>query len=281
MKMMSIFHNNSTPHITSVTLKVPLFQESIEFYKDVIGLDILETFEEKIILGSNGRKMLTLKETKTSSDFNEGLYHIAFLLPTEKDLANWLTKQIKRKTLFVGASNHIVSKAIYLEDPNGFGIEVYADTLKEKWKMINDQIHMDTLPLDVNGLLQLSDNNPVTDIIIGHMHLRERDLNKAKTFYSDLGMSLMLDMGSAKFMSFNGYHHHLGLNQWGKNQMKPFNADSGLQEMDIHYPIKDFIEVTNSSNRLLAKLDETHYITFDPIGIKINILQNKGEQKDE
>ena len=151
-----------------------------------------------------------------------GLYHFALLLPARVELARWLAHAARTRIPLQGLSDHFVSEAIYLGDPDGHGIEIYADRPRERWEGIVAQ-RMTTLPMDVDDLFRELDD-PATEpfeglpagTVMGHVHLRVAAIPETVAFYRDLlGFGLMAQLGNqAAFLSAGGYHHHLGANTW-------------------------------------------------------------------
>jgi catechol 2,3-dioxygenase len=176
------------------------------------------------VLGAGGVKLLALEaradaanEARTAA----GLYHTAFLMPTRKDLARWLVNAAIHKVPLSGFADHRVSESVYLDDPEGNGIEVYADRDPSLWQWSDGTVTMATDQLDVDNLVSLT-NTQVSDyakapdgLRIGHMHLRVGDLAKANGFYREtLGFDPTRARGGAAFLSSGRYHHHLAVNVW-------------------------------------------------------------------
>lgn len=166
-----------------------------------------------------------------------GLYHTAFLLPRRVDLARWARRAIDQRTPIVGASDHIVSEAIYLTDPEGNGIEIYADRPHENWKWNGSSVEMGTAALDVGNLLgelkpDTAEWNGAPDgAMVGHLHLRVGNAGDAEAWWHrELGMQTVAGFGgSAVFLSTGGYHHHVAANSWqSKGAGKRDNDRSGL-----------------------------------------------------
>ncbi len=208
----------------AVELSVADLQRSADYYEHALGLRVLERGAGLVSLGAGGEELLLLREqagAKPARGFS-GLYHFALLLPQRADLARWLAHVAREQVPLVGLSDHFVSEAIYLSDPDEHGIEVYWDRPREIWEGQVAQ-RMTTLPLDVAGLLgELRD--PATESFaglpdgtrMGHVHLRVKDIPSTVAFYRDaLGFDLMAALGGhAAFLGAGGYHHHLGANTW-------------------------------------------------------------------
>ncbi len=159
-----------------------------------------------------------------------GLFHAAVLLPSRESLGQWLRHAVTHEVAFAGFSDHGVSEALYLDDPDGNGLEFYADRPREAWPLHDGSLAMGTEPLDVTSLLSLADEgeaggrrargvtpSPLAGATWGHMHFRVTDLDRSESFYrQELGLALMQRFGAgARFLSRDGYHHHVGLNVWG------------------------------------------------------------------
>jgi len=195
-----------------------------DYYRDVLGLAVMERSATSAVLGAGGVKLLVLEahpdaanEARTAA----GLYHTAFLMPTRKDLARWLVNAAIHRVPLSGFADHRVSESVYLDDPEGNGIEVYADRDPSQWQWSDGTVTMATDQLDIDNLVALT-NTKVSDyahapdgLRIGHVHLRVGDLAKADGFYrGTLGFDPTRARNGAAFLSSGHYHHHLGLNVW-------------------------------------------------------------------
>lgn len=198
----------------------------VAFYGDLMGFKVIENRAGRARLSATGKPpaLLTLvhaPQAKRQPAHTVGLYHTAFRFPGRRSLATTLLRLVAGNWPLQGASDHQVSEAIYLADPEGNGIEIYRDRPREEWPRFQDSISMGNLPLDLHKLIEEADQNaaqagtidPETDL--GHMHLQVSDVDKARSFYRDLiGMDEMMSLPTATFMSAGGYHHHLGGNTW-------------------------------------------------------------------
>ncbi len=206
-----------------VYLTVADLDRSIGFYERAIGLLALERDGARAALGVGTRMLLELEELPGArpADGYTGLYHYALLVPRRVDLARWLAHAAREHVPLTGASDHFVSEAIYLNDPDRHGIEIYCDRPRELWQ---GQVgRMGTWPLDVDDLSRELDD-PATapfdgqpgGTVMGHVHLRVAELGGIVSFYRDVvGFGLMAQLGAqAAFLSAGGYHHHLGANIW-------------------------------------------------------------------
>ncbi|MCZ8313941.1 VOC family protein [Phreatobacter sp.] len=216
---------HATPlRIGAVSLVVRDLERVAAFYRDAIGLAVLERRADGATLGVDGTALLHLVH-RPAAPFeargSAGLYHTAFLMPTRKDLARWLVHVASNRVRLTGFADHHVSEAVYLDDPEGNGIEVYADRPPERWRWDGAAVTMTTEHLDIDDLVSLT-NVRVPDyaaapsgLRIGHVHLKVGDTDRAAAFYGGLvGLDMTRQRPGAAFMSAGRYHHHLGLNIW-------------------------------------------------------------------
>ena len=211
-------------HLGAVGLTVRDFDRLTAYYRDLLGLTVLEQSPQAVTLGVDGLALLVLTRRTDAlpDDAREaGLYHTAFLMPTRADLARWILHVAKARVPVAGASDHDVSEAIYLDDPEGNGVEVYSDRPRERWRRDGGTIFQKTDPLDVDAIL--AEIDPATAVYtgapgglrVGHIHLRAGDIAKAEAFYGGaLGLDVTRRRGGASFLSSGGYHHHVAVNTW-------------------------------------------------------------------
>lgn len=211
-----------------VRLQVASLERSLEYYEGRLGFRVLERTGREAHLGAreDGRVLVALVERPgirpVSRRGTLGLYHFAILLPHRASLARFVRHvvAIGPDARTSGMSDHAVSEAVYLTDPDGLGIEVYADRPRSSWQYRGEQLLMTTRPLDVHGLLAEAGDEPWAGMpagtAIGHVHLHVGDLDEAAGFYhSALGFDKVVwDYPGALFLSAGGYHHHLGTNTW-------------------------------------------------------------------
>src|SRR5919204_1374060 len=205
----------------SVHLTVADLTRSLDYYRRVIGLDVLEQGAGRTSLGANSAELLVLVEEPGAKpdDGHTGLYHYALLVPTRADLARWLAHAARDRVQLTGLSDHYVSEAIYLRDPDRHGIEIYADRPRELWE---GQVgsRMTTEPLDVKSLLDEAGASGFDGLpagtVMGHVHLKVAGIPETIRFYRDvLGFDLVVErVPQAAFLSAGGYHHHVGANTW-------------------------------------------------------------------
>lgn len=265
----------------AVHLVVPSLDRSLEFYRQVLGFSVLRREGATADLGSGGTPLLVLSErpgARPRPPHTTGLYHFAVLFPARADLARALQRLIETRYPIEGASDHLVSEAVYLADPDGNGIEIYADRPRSAWPVRNGQLQMATNALDLEGLLTelKTDPRPWSGLPegtrIGHIHLHVADLRAAETFYRDVvGFDLMLHYGhSASFLSAGGYHHHLGLNTWAGVGAPPPPPDAvGLRWFTIAVPGRAEVDgITRRARETGVRCEEQGegVLLWDPSG---------------
>lgn len=194
-----------------------------DFYQKIIGLSVIEKSPNGQVLGVNGQPLLTLTTSQNATRAPggaAGLFHTAFLMPSRSDLALWLTHVAQNNVQLQGASDHLVSEAIYLADPENNGIEVYRDRLPEEWAYQPDgTVAMATERLDLQALYDSAPKatfaKAADGTAIGHIHLQVGDIPQADAFYQDvLGLKIMARYPGASFFGSGAYHHHVAANIW-------------------------------------------------------------------
>ena len=221
---MPTFANRTPLHIGAIGLVARDLDRLANFYRDLLGLHEIERSRDVVRLGVGDMPLIDIEhrpDAKPDDPVQAGLYHTAFLMPTRRDHARWITHIAHTKVPITGASDHGVSEAFYLDDPEGNGIEVYNDRPRELWNWENGLVTMPTKQLDIEGILEEIDRSTATyanapaGLRIGHVHLRVGSLEMAEKFYrGTLGLDLTRRRGGATFMSSGGYHHHVGANIW-------------------------------------------------------------------
>ncbi|WFA08423.1 VOC family protein [Tissierella sp. Yu-01] len=246
---MSKYHKGSKIFVTEVVIKVMDLNRAVEFYKSIMGFKVLRKKEKKVVMTVDGiNPIVTLirpDDIVPKEHRRTGLYHFAILLPTRKDLGKFI-KNIREKGYpIVGGSNHGVSEALYLQDPEDNGIEVYADTPDRNWERTLIGVKMITEPMDYRGLIELAGDDvwqgAPDGTILGHMHLHVSNLDESLNFYSALGFKLVQAMmDQAYFVSTGGYHHHIGFNIWnGKGAPPPPEDSAGMKYFTLKFPDED------------------------------------------
>jgi len=233
----------------AVRLNVADLDRSRSFYEQSIGLRPHERDDGTLALGADpGRPLIELRGDRSAAPLDHrgtGLYHLAILLPTRRDLALALARLVQARYPLEGASDHLVSEALYLSDPDGNGIEIYRDRPRSQWSYTEQGLRMATLPLDLDDLLgELAGADGLQRLApagtrIGHVHLQVSNLEEAERFYSGvLGFDVTVrGYPGALFVSAGGYHHHLGLNTWrsaGAPALPP--GAIGLRSFEVILP---------------------------------------------
>ncbi|MEQ1691293.1 MAG: VOC family protein [Gemmatimonas sp.] len=231
----------------TVHLQIADLTRSIAYYTDVIGLRVLQQGAAQAILGAQDdrRSLIVLHELSGARPVPPrgrlGLFHVAILLPDRASLGRFLTHLAERGE-HPGMSDHSVSEALYLTDPDGLGLEIYAARPREHWRARDRQLSMGTEPLDVRAVLAAADGVKWTGAPagtkIGHVHLHVGDLARASDFYHDtLGMDKMVwEYPGALFLAAGGYHHHLGTNTWARGADSARHDEARLIEWTVEVP---------------------------------------------
>jgi catechol 2,3-dioxygenase len=213
-----------------VHLTVTDLETSIPFYERSIGLESHSRDNGRAALGAGGEDLLVLVEEPGArpAGRHAGLYHFALLHPSRDELARAAKRLLATRTPISGASDHNISEAIYLPDPDGNGIELAADRPREYWGDLRDPTAIGgPTPLDLPGLLGLVEEEEpreraADDLVVGHVHLHVGDIDRALEFWRDaIGFEVMTRLPSAAFIAMEGYHHHLGLNTWRGEGVPP------------------------------------------------------------
>lgn len=231
---------SNSVQLSAIHLRVSELSRSVDFYARQLGFLVAmdNGFRAELTTSPEAAPSLVLFEDRQAPHAPRdaaGLFHAALLFPSRPALGAWLQSTAAHGVDFEGFSDHGVSEAIYLSDPDGNGLEFYADRARSHWPFANGELAMVTRPLDVRGLLASAmpgGATPLSGAIWGHLHLRVTDLDRSETFYrARLGLDVMQrSFPGARFLGADGYHHHLGLNTWGgPNQPQPPGA-LGLAE---------------------------------------------------
>lgn len=241
------YHLPDRTHLGMVRLQVSDLERSITWYQEVLGFAVASRAPGVAVLASHGdRSLVELHERPGAATVSRrgrlGLYHFAILLPDRAALGRFVT-HLTQVGARAGASDHLVSEALYLQDPDGLGIEVYADRPRSAWRVQGGELAMDTKPLDLESLAREARGQAWTGMpegtVVGHIHLHVGDLAEAEAFYRGaLGLDVMVrSYPGALFLSAGGYHHHLGLNTWAGPSAQPPGADQArLLEWEILLP---------------------------------------------
>lgn len=267
----------------AVHLTVRDVERSVAYYRDAIGLELLGRENGRASLGAGGNELVTLFEAPGAQPVRgtTGLYHLALLLPTRADLARWLAHASRDGVAVGGASDHFVSEALYLRDPDRHGIEIYADRPREIWDGLVAS-RMTSLPLDLDDLLrEVGDGAAKTyegmpdGAKMGHIHLAVSDVGRTVAFYRDvLGFDLTAAIpGQAAFFAAGGYHHHVAGNTWeSAGGSPPPPGAAALRHATVVLPTRE------DRDALLAQLDDAGHgfedsphgpLVRDPSGIPL------------
>jgi catechol 2,3-dioxygenase len=273
----------ATTRMGAVHLIVGDLDRSLDYYGRDIGLDVLAREEGRASVGAGGAELLGLVEEPGARPAagHTGLYHFALRVPERSDLARWLAHAARDRVPLVGMSDHFVSEALYLADPDGHGIEIYHDRPRDVWEgKVGSRLTTD--PLDVGSLLgELDDPSTApfdglpggTDM--GHVHLQVADIPEAVAFYRDvLGFALQAELlGSAAFFGAGGYHHHVGANIWHSRGASPAPAGTAaLRRATIVLPdaeARDAVAARVADSGQEPEAGEDGVLVRDPSGNKL------------
>lgn len=283
-------------HIGYVHLNVSDLNNLTDFYSKKIGFKIASENGNTVCLSSSGKepylfKLVEIKDFVRSPYNSTGLFHTAIKVPSRKELAQTLVRLGNNNVKFHGFSDHGVSEAMYLSDPDGNGIEIYYDKPVELWPHKAQEIEMYTRPLNINSLLGEIDKSALEintfspGTCIGHIHLKVSSLEKAKQFYCDiLGFEItQSSYEGALFVSAGGYHHHIGLNVWYSSNGAPRRENSiGLESFGIMIPNSETVELIRerlslSGIKMESNIEESlaSFVVSDPDNIKVEITRTE------
>lgn len=288
--MTTHFHKKPNMYTSHVQLKVSNLAKSIEYYTTIIGFNVLSQTADTAYLTFDGKtSLVSLVEVPNAAPLEHGvtgLYHLALLLPSPKDLGN-IIQHFIALNVRIGAGDHHVSEALYLNDPDGNGIEIYIDRDESEW-IWDDKghVYMTTEQVNFQPLLALADgswNGLPEGTVMGHIHLSVADLAETEAFYTNvLDYEVVTRYGGqALFISTGKYHHHIGLNTWNSaGGSKPTANMVGLKSYTVvlkdaayaqqvkeklaanNYPIEPFAEAPTEGG-------EQVFSTVDPNGLRI------------
>lgn len=269
-----------------VRLQVADLDRSLAFYEKELGLRVIARTPDSATLGPHGedRVIVELRPYASARPVPQrgllGLYHFAILLPDRASLGRFVA-HLARIGAHAGMSDHAVSEAVYLTDPDGLGIEVYADRPRDSWRYDERQIFMTTKHLDVDDLVRAAGRQEWTGmppgIVLGHVHLYVDDIAAATAFYHDaLGFDKVVwSYPGALFMSAGGYHHHLGTNTWARGAAMAQSDDARLLEWEIIVPTVADAERAAASLEAAgyeAVRDGNTWRTVDPWGTALRLV---------
>ena len=275
---------NSHISMGKVVLNVNDLEKQIQFYSYNLGMHIINSSERGADLGTkDGKVLLSLIKTDKSWIRSYGLYHVAYLVPTKEDLANILKHFIDSKTILEGAADHGYSNAIYLQDAEGNGIEVYYDLDESSWDKRDDgRIVGITEPLDGDGLLniavEISPYELPVGTSVGHVHLSVQNSKLSSEFYQDvLLFKDKFSVPSGSWLAHGDYHHHLAVNMWaGSNLSLRIDNSPGLAYFEIlveDFSLFDKISknILHNNIKLISQTD-TKFIIRDINNIEVHIV---------
>lgn len=249
----------SDAHVGRVRLRVGDLERSLGFYRDLLGFRVEREEGSKVTLGARAaaagteskerRELLVLEEApgirrRPARPATTGLYHVAFLVPSRSELGRALLALHHSGYPLRGMSDHAVSESLYLDDPDGNGLEIYADRPRASWPVRDGLVQMTVDPMDVEGVVAAGRELPAPwtglapETTVGHVHFTVSNLEKAVTFYRDVvGFDVMMKIPSLAAVSAGGYHHHLNLNTWaGEGAPRDSDRMAGLLGWELRVP---------------------------------------------
>jgi catechol 2,3-dioxygenase len=272
-----------------VRLQVADLERSLRFYETVLGLRVINRANDSVSLGTHGedREIVYLHQLPTARPVPRrgllGLYHFAILLPDRASLGRFVA-HLGEIGAYAGMSDHFVSEAVYLTDPDGLGIEVYADRPRDAWRFDERQLYMTTNHLDVDDLVRSAGGERWTGMpagtVLGHVHLYVDDIDQAAAFYHDaLGFDKVVwSYPGALFMSAGGYHHHLGTNTWAKGAPAATDDDARLLEWEVIVPSKEDADAAAKSVKdagYPVQAAGGEWLLTDPWGTRLRLVPER------
>jgi catechol 2,3-dioxygenase len=289
-------HGVNAPHfrlppatrIGAVRLQVADLARSLAYYERVLGLRAVNRTASGVSLGppGGGDPILELRERPGAKPVPRrgrlGLFHFAILLPDRASLGRFV-RHLSEIGAYAGMSDHLVSEALYLNDPDGLGIEVYADRARDQWRYDGRELQMATIPLNVQDLVAAGGTEPWTGMpngtTIGHVHLHVGDLDQAAAFYHEaLGFDKVVwSYPGALFLSAGGYHHHLGTNTWAAGAPSAAEDDARLIEWDLVLPDAATVAAAGASveqaGGTIERAADGTILARDPWGTPVRLVK--------
>jgi catechol 2,3-dioxygenase len=269
-----------------VQLQVADLGRSLEYYRRVLGLRLLAGEQGRATLAAHGqdRPLVVLRERAGAAPMPArgrlGLFHFAILLPRRSDLGSFL-RHLLDVGEAAGASDHHVSEALYLRDPDGLGIEVYADRPRSAWETNGRELRLETVSLDGEAVLRAGEDQPwrgmPSGTVMGHVHLHVGEIGEAAAFYHDaLGFDkITWSYPGALFLGAGGYHHHLGLNTWAVGAAPAGEDDAKLLEWTLDLPDAERAALAAASLEAAGYLVHPtaggEFVTQDPWGTQLRL----------
>jgi catechol 2,3-dioxygenase len=272
-------------------------ERALGFYRDVLGLRVSRHEGARVTLASGeqqdtsetrpaSRELLVLEERpgiarRPLRPVTTGLYHVALLVPSRRALGRALLELGRRGYPLRGMSDHAVSESLYLDDPDGNGLEIYADRPRHVWPVRNGVIQMTVDPMDVEGVVAAGRERPEpwlglpAETVVGHVHFTVSRLEPAVTFYRDvIGFDLMMRVPSLAAVSAGGYHHHINLNTWaGEGAPSDSEQVAGLAGWELEVPDENarraLIDRAKSAGALATSFDGSTARDPDAIAVEI------------
>jgi catechol 2,3-dioxygenase len=268
----------------AVRLQVSDLERSLAYYQGVLGLGVLEKTGTQASLAPRGGDgvLIELREHSGAAPVPRagrlGLYHFAILLPDRAALGRFVA-HLAQAGARAGASDHLVSEALYLQDPDNLGIEVYADRPRSRWRVVDGQLAMATEPLDLADLAAAGGDEPWRGMpagtVIGHVHLHVGDIGRAAAFYHEaLGLDKVVwSYPGALFLSAGGYHHHLGVNSWARGAVPAGAEEARLLEWELVLPARADVSAAAASLAAagFSPEDDAGVVVRDPWGTALRI----------
>ena len=285
--MNELFTIDKAASIGAVTLGVADLPMMTRYYQEIIGLKQLESGTSGAALGIDGQPFLRLEQRDGHQHkAHSGLFHLAILLPTRPHLGQWLKHYLSSMNQMIGgAGDHLVSEALYLNDPEGNGVEIYWDRPRQMWKYENGKVKMATLAVDLADLAAQASADPFQGLpsgtTLGHIHLQVDQVAPAEAFYRDqVGLGHSTNYPGATFLGAGGYHHHIGANTWNsRGRGQPPAGSLGLINFSLRLPTKaarlQLLDHLAANNIAIDSSGETPEIK-DPAGniIRLTVAQS-------